>query len=59
MKAHLAASKRLSDPTGERAAYADPQVSGVPYFVFNAGYSLSGVYSPVAIASAMALAVAK
>ncbi|WP_325623428.1 DsbA family oxidoreductase [Paraburkholderia sp.] len=58
LKAHLVATRRLADPTGQRVAYADPQVSGVPYFVFNAGYSLSGVYSPVAIASAMALAVA-
>jgi len=58
LKAHLAISKRVADPTGERVSYAAPHVSGVPYFVFNAGYSLSGVYSPVAIASAMALAVA-
>jgi predicted DsbA family dithiol-disulfide isomerase len=57
LAAHLAASQRLADPAGRRVAYADPQVSGVPYFVFNTGYSLSGVYSPVAMASAMALAV--
>lgn len=58
LTAHLAASKRLADPTGQRVSYVAPQVSGVPYFVFNAGHSLSGVYSPVAIASAMELAVA-
>jgi predicted DsbA family dithiol-disulfide isomerase len=58
LKAHLAASKRLADPTGERTPYAEPQVSGVPYFVFNKRYALSGVYSPVEIASAMALAIA-
>jgi predicted DsbA family dithiol-disulfide isomerase len=57
MKAYLAASKQLADPTGERAPYAEPHVSGVPYFVFNTQYSLSGVYSPVEIASAMALAI--
>ncbi|WP_321921227.1 DsbA family oxidoreductase [Paraburkholderia guartelaensis] len=56
--AHIAASQRLADPTGRRAPYAEPQVNGVPYFVFNTGYSLSGVYSPVAMAGAMALAVA-
>ena len=59
LRAHLAASKRLADPTGQRVSYADPKVSGVPYFVFNAGYALSGVYSPVAMASAMTLAVAR
>jgi len=58
LAAHIAASQRLADPTGQRAPYAEPQVNGVPYFVFNTGYSLSGVYSPVAMAGAMALAVA-
>lgn len=58
LKAHLAASKRLADPAGRRVPTADSQVSGVPYFVFNTGYSLSGVHSPMAITSAMALAVA-
>jgi predicted DsbA family dithiol-disulfide isomerase len=57
LAAHIAASKRLADPTGQRVPYAHPQVTGVPYFVFNTGYSLSGVYSPVAMAGTMALAV--
>ncbi|MBB2926423.1 DsbA family oxidoreductase [Paraburkholderia silvatlantica] len=57
LAAHIAASKRLAEPTGRRTAYADPQVSGVPYFVFNTDYSLSGVYSPVAMAGTMALAL--
>ncbi|MEX3979833.1 DsbA family oxidoreductase [Paraburkholderia sp. EG287A] len=57
LAAHMAASERLADPTGQRVPYADPQVNGVPYFVFNTGYSLSGVYSPVAMAGTMALAV--
>ena len=62
LAAHLSASKRLADPTGQRvqdATRGNPHASGVPYFVFNTVYSLSGVYSPVAIASAMALAVDK
>jgi predicted DsbA family dithiol-disulfide isomerase len=59
LAAHLAASKRSAVSAGQRVSYADPQVSGVPYFTFNTSYSMSGVYSPVAIASAMALAVAK
>ena len=62
LAARLSASRRLADPTGQRvenATRANPHVSGVPYFVFNTVYSLSGVYSPVAIASAMALAVDK
>jgi predicted DsbA family dithiol-disulfide isomerase len=58
LKAHLDACARLADPTGQRMSYVDPKVNGVPYFEFNTGYSLSGVYSPVAIASAMALAIA-
>jgi len=58
LAAHFDASKHLADPTGQRVPYADPQVNGVPYFVFNTGYSLSGVYSPVAIAGTMALALA-
>lgn len=44
--------------TGQGVSHVAQQVIGVPYFVFNAGYSLSGVYSPVEIASAMELAVA-
>lgn len=62
LAARLSASRRLADPTGQRveeATRANPHVSGVPYVVFNTVYSLSGVYSPVAIASAMALAVDK
>ena len=62
LAAHLSASRFLADPTGQRvrnANRADRQIGGVPYFVFNTVYSLSGVYSPVAIASAMALAVDK
>ncbi|SDB93309.1 DsbA family oxidoreductase [Paraburkholderia lycopersici] len=58
LTAYLAASKRLADPTGQRMPHAEPRVSGVPYFVFNGDYVLSGAYSPVAIASAMTLAVA-
>jgi predicted DsbA family dithiol-disulfide isomerase len=58
LNAHMAESQREADPTGQRVRYADAPVSGVPYFVFNMGYSLSGAYSPVAIASAMTLAVA-
>jgi len=62
LAAHLSASRFLADPTGQRvrnANRADRQIGGAPYFVFNTVYSLSGVYSPVAIASAMALAVDK
>jgi predicted DsbA family dithiol-disulfide isomerase len=59
LSGHLAASKRFAAAAGQRSSYADPQVNGVPYFMFNTSYSLSGVYSPVAIAGAMALAVAK
>ncbi|MEX3814550.1 DsbA family oxidoreductase [Paraburkholderia sp. BR13439] len=58
LTANLAASKHVADLNGQRTSHGDAQVSGVPHFVFNTRYSLSGVYSPVALASAMALAVA-
>jgi predicted DsbA family dithiol-disulfide isomerase len=58
LTAHLAASKGAADLNGQRTSHGDTQVSGVPHFVFNTRYSLSGVYSPVALANAMTLAVA-
>ncbi|MFP4890243.1 DsbA family oxidoreductase [Paraburkholderia sp. EG304] len=58
LTAHLTASKRATDLAGQRSSFGDAKVSGVPHFVFNTHYSLSGVYSPMALASAMTLAVA-
>jgi hypothetical protein len=46
---HLAESGSLSDPTGQRMWHTGHHVNGVPYFVFNAGYALSGAHSPEAI----------
>jgi predicted DsbA family dithiol-disulfide isomerase len=56
LKDHLTESRRLADPTGRRVLHTDAQVSGVPRFVFNNGYVLSGAYSPDAITRAMELA---
>jgi predicted DsbA family dithiol-disulfide isomerase len=56
LKDHLTEPGRIADPTGRRVLHSDPQVSGVPHFVFNNGYSLSGAYSPDAITRAMELA---
>jgi predicted DsbA family dithiol-disulfide isomerase len=54
---HLAESRRLADPTGQRLLRNDHHVTGVPHFVFNAGYSLSGAYSADVMIEAMVLAV--
>ncbi|TDY21389.1 putative DsbA family dithiol-disulfide isomerase [Paraburkholderia sp. BL6665CI2N2] len=57
LKDHLTEPGRLADPTGRRVLHTDPQVSGVPHFLFNAGYSLSGAHSPDAFIRAMELAI--
>ncbi|SAK56607.1 DSBA oxidoreductase [Caballeronia hypogeia] len=52
---HLAESKRMSDPAGRAAPYIEEGVSGVPHFVFDTRYTLSGAHSPGAIFEAMML----
>ena len=54
---HLAESRRLADPDSQRSLRADHHVSGVPYFVFNGMYALSGAYSAEMMIEAMLLAV--
>ena len=54
---HLAESRVLADPTGRRVLHADHSIGGVPHFVLNARYTLSGAHSPGAIVEAMMLAV--
>lgn len=57
LTAHLAESRRLADPTGRQQLHTAPHVSGVPHFVFNSGYELSGVFAPDAIIKAMESAI--
>jgi predicted DsbA family dithiol-disulfide isomerase len=54
---HLAESRSMADPTGRTMAHAAHHVGGVPHFVFDARYTLSGAHSPGAIVEAMMLAV--
>ncbi|SAL80592.1 DSBA oxidoreductase [Caballeronia arvi] len=53
---HLAESRRMADPTARLVPSADHHVGGVPHFVFDASYALSGAHSPGAIIEAMMLA---
>lgn len=53
---HLAESRGVADPTGRTVPRADHHVGGVPHFVFDGRYTLSGAHSPDAIAEAMMLA---
>ncbi|MGF6638228.1 putative DsbA family dithiol-disulfide isomerase [Paraburkholderia sp. MM5496-R1] len=43
--------------SGRHMLHSSHRVNGVPHFVFNAGYALSGAHSPDAIFEAMVLAV--
>jgi predicted DsbA family dithiol-disulfide isomerase len=54
---HLAESRSKADPTGRREPHTEYNDTGVPHFVFNARYTLSGAHSPGAIVEAMMLAV--
>jgi predicted DsbA family dithiol-disulfide isomerase len=54
---HPTESESLADPTGRRVLHTDPQANGVPHFVFNTGYLLSGAHSPDALTRAMELAI--
>ena len=54
---HLAKSRNMADPAGRPVSDADQHVSGVPHYVFNGRYTLSGARSPGAIIEAMMLAI--
>ncbi|CAD6507873.1 DsbA family oxidoreductase [Paraburkholderia sabiae] len=54
---HLAQSRRLAGSAALRSLHVDHRVSGVPHFVFNGVYALSGAYSAEMMIEAMALAI--
>ena len=54
---HLAHSRRVVDSAGRRSLHTGHQVSGVPHFVFNGAYALSGAHSPQAMVEAMVRAI--
>lgn len=53
---HLSESRRLSDSTGRAMPHVNADISGVPHFVFDARYTLSGAHAPGALVEAMMLA---